>query len=108
MSYRKYGNRRTQRNGMTFDSAAEARRYAELILLERAGHISALEVQPRYELVPKTRDERAVYYRADFRYIEGGAVIVEDVKGAKTRDYILKRKLLKWRYPDVEFREIPA
>ena len=42
---------------------------------------------------------------ADFRYEENGKLVVEDVKGVRTREYILKRKMFKYRYPEIEFRE---
>lgn len=102
----KYHAKKTDINGITFDSAKEARRYLDLKLLERCGDISNLERQVRYELLPKNGHERAVYYVCDFRYNENGKLVVEDVKGVRTRDYILKRKMFKHKYPDIEFREI--
>ena len=92
----KYRNRRTVYDGITFDSQREANRYAELKLLERAGEISDLKLQVPFELIPKQPGERAVKYIADFVYTEDGQTVVEDVKGKKTRDYIIKRKLLLW------------
>ena len=94
----KYRNRKTVYDGITFDSQREASRYAELKLLERAGEISDLKLQVPFELIPKQSGERAVKYIADFVYLEGGKSVVEDVKGKKTRDYIIKRKLLLWRH----------
>jgi len=108
----KYNARRTEVDGITFDSASEAARYVELKLLERAGKISGLELQPRYELIKAfTTDSgehiRGITYVGDFRYVDKtGAVIVEDVKGMKTDVYKIKRKLLLWRYPDINFVEI--
>ena len=95
----KYGNRKVKLNGETFDSSKEARRYGELVLLERAGQISHLERQVKYGLIPSQyRDgkciERAVQYVADFVYYEDGKKVVEDAKGFRTKDYILKRKLM--------------
>lgn len=95
----KYHNDR--KNG--FDRRKEARRYAELLLLERAGKISGISTQVKFELIPKQYykgkfAERPVYYYADFVYTEDGEVVVEDVKGFKTKDYILKRKLMLQRY----------
>ena len=83
---------------MHFDSKREANRYAELKLLERAGEISDLKLQVPFELIPKQPGERSVKYIADFVYLEGGKSVVEDVKGKKTRDYIIKRKLMLWRH----------
>lgn len=84
------------------------RRYAELKMLERAGEISELELQPRFELCPATKHGRAIFYVADFRYRENGEVIVEDVKGHKTEVYKLKKKLLLAKYPMLNFREVRA
>ena len=105
MTSSKYRARKTEIDGIVFDSAKEARRYLDLKLLERCGEIKGLELQVRYELLPKNGCERAVHYVADFRYEENGKLVVEDVKGVRTREYILKRKMFKYRYPEIEFRE---
>ncbi len=98
---RKYGNRKVVLNGIKFDSLREAERYGQLQLLERAGQITDLELQPRFELIPKQRrddgkPERACEYVADFRYTDTatGQTVIEDAKGMRTRDYIVKRKLM--------------
>ncbi|MBX6966011.1 DUF1064 domain-containing protein [Alcaligenes faecalis] len=98
---RKYGNRKVTLGGHQFDSAREATRYSQLQLLERAGQIKGLELQPRFELIPKQRrddgkPERACEYVADFRYTDTrtGQTVIEDAKGMRTRDYIMKRKLM--------------
>lgn len=95
----KYRNRKTTRNGITYDSAKEARRHAELLLLERAGVIQGLRRQVKYELLPVQRingraAERPCSYIADFVYTENGALVVEDVKGYRTPEYRIKRKLM--------------
>lgn len=105
----KYGSRKTVVDGITFDSKAEARRYGELKLMERAGAISDLELQPSFEILPAFRDAsgaryRAIKYLADFRYIENGKAIVEDVKGMETPEFKLKRKMLLSRYPETILR----
>ena len=69
---------------------------ANLNALQRAGIISQLREQPVYELVPKQDGERPVLYVADFDYIENGKLVVMDTKGFKTKDYVIKRKLMKW------------
>lgn len=98
----KYRNKKTEIDGILFDSKKEAARYAELKLLEKAGEIKDLELQPKFELMPKQkgkyRNERNCVYIADFSYFENGEKIVEDVKGKKTRDYIIKRKLMLEKY----------
>ena len=84
----KYFARPTIVDGIKFASAKEARRYGELKLLQMAGKISQLELQPRYKLVIE------VTYVADFRYVEKGETIIEDVKGCLPREYKLKRKAM--------------
>ena len=95
----KYRNKKITRDGMTFDSLKEYRRYCELRLLERANAITDLQRQVKYELIPSQRIngkvvERACTYVADFVYQKDGETIVEDTKGFRTKDYIIKRKLL--------------
>ena len=99
----KYRNRKTVLDGVTYDSAKEARRGAELRLMERAGLIQDLCAQVKYILIPaQKRDgkliERPVTYVADFVYTENGETVVEDVKGVRTKEYIIKRKLMLWEY----------
>jgi hypothetical protein len=111
----KYGNKKITVGGITFDSRREAKRYQELYFLQKAGKISDLELQKRFELVPaqyetferygkkgqRLKDgqrcvEKAVFYVADFCYVQDGQQVVEDTKGVRTKDYIIKRKLLLW------------
>lgn len=97
----KYGSRKVTRDGMTFDSQKEYRRFCELSLLERAGKVKDLQRQVKFELIPSQRIggkvvERACNYIADFVYTENGKKVVEDTKGFKTTDYIIKRKLMLW------------
>lgn len=95
----KYRARKTEVDGIVFDSKLEAHRYRELQLLERAGEISDLQRQVKYELIPSQKldgkvVERAVTYVADFVYTENNKRVVEDTKGVRTKDYIIKRKLM--------------
>lgn len=106
----KYYSKKVTRDGMTFDSVKEYKRYCELRLLEKAGAISNLQRQVEFELIPTQREpdtigarggikkgkviEKAVTYVADFTYKENGSLVVEDVKGYRTKEYILKRKML--------------
>lgn len=104
----KYHNKKTVINGITFDSKKECNRFLELSILQKAGEISGLERQKKFEVVPKTKGERASYYVADFVYIRKGRVVIEDVKSSITKRnpvYILKRKLIKYLYPEYEFIE---
>lgn len=86
-----------------FDSKFEAQRYQELAYLEKANVITNLRCQVKYELIPSQKrpdgsTERAVNYIADFVYSDGKNVIVEDVKGVKTPEYVIKRKLMLQKY----------
>lgn len=85
-------------NGIRFDSKAEMARYGSLRLLELTNQISDLELQPVFELPGKVR------YRADFKYVENGKTIVEDVKGFETASWKIKKKLFLETYPDLELR----
>lgn len=87
--------------GETFDSQKEAYRWQELRSLLDHGEISDLRRQVAYQLIPSQRDvlghviERPVTYIADFVYTDkDGNEIVEDAKGMKTREYVLKRKMM--------------
>ena len=95
----KYKNIKTTVDGIKFDSKREAKRYAELKLLEKAGEISALELQRDYQVIEPVVicgiRQRAIIYRADFVYCRNGQVVVEDVKGMRTDAYKLKRRLMK-------------
>lgn len=125
MAWRNYGTKykakKTVLDGITFDSKKEADRYAELKLLLKSGEITDLRMQVEYELIPtqyapsittprgKAKRgpvlERAVKYKADFVYNENGVEVVEDVKGFRTKEYIIKRKLLLWRY-GIQIKEV--
>jgi len=93
----KYHNRKAMYQGIQFDSHKEMNRYRELQLLERAGLIRSIELQPRYDLI--VNGHKLGFYRADFRYKEvtTGTVVTEDVKSpaTKTAVYQLKKKLVK-------------
>lgn len=101
----KYHAKKTEVAGMVFDSKKEANRFMELQLLEKAGLISDLKRQVKFELIPKTATERPCNYYADFVYTENCKLVAEDCKGYRTKEYLIKRKLMKWRYPDYMFRE---
>lgn len=107
--YRKYHNTKTVADGIKFDSKLEAERYAQLKILERAGVIRELELQPSFELLPSFRKNgktwRKTVYKADFRYIlvKDDRIIIEDVKGSTaviTDVFRLKQKLFEYKYPD--------
>jgi hypothetical protein len=109
----KYRNRKVKTSdGITHDSRKEALRWQELKRLEEAGKIYELRRQMEFLLIPPQYEyiqtgkrkkrkvvERACVYRADFVYHdENGNLIVEDVKGLRTRDYIIKRKMMLYVY----------
>ena len=107
----KYGNKKVEVDGIVFDSKREARRYLELTLLEKAGEIRNLERQVKFELIPSQRIdgkvvERSCDYVADFTYYDkDGRYVVEDTKGMKTKDYIIKRKLMLYIHK-IRIREV--
>lgn len=109
----KYGAVPTTVDGVRFDSAKEATRYGELKVLEQAGEIWDLELQPRFVLlVPSTSGQlmRAATaitqggtfklgeYRGDFKYHDKSGIVVEDVKGFKTPLYRWKKKHVEAQY----------
>lgn len=95
----KYGNKKTGKN----DSKKESLRAADLHLQEKLGIIHDLQEQVKFELIPAQYEiingkrvciERACNYIADLVYIKDGELVVEDPKGLRTKDYIIKRKLM--------------
>ena len=112
-SYRgnsKYKNSKITIGGNTFDSQKEYRRFCELSLLEKVGKVTDLQRQVKFELIPAQRIdgkvmERACNYVADFVYTENGKRVVEDTKGYKTKDYIIKRKLMLYVH-GIRIREV--
>ena len=110
----KYGNHKVTIDGETFDSKHEANRYLELKMLEKAGKISLLQRQKKFLLVPAQYEpdtvgprggkikgkliEKEISYYADFVYFdeEEKDFVVEDAKGVRTPEYVIKRKLLLW------------
>ena len=119
----KYHNQKIQTSdGIIHDSKREARRWMELKLLERAGLIKDLQRQVEYVLIPTQREpdvigkrggiikgkviEKQVSYVADFVYKDkDGNEIVEDTKGFRTKEYILKRKMMLWIH-GIRIREV--
>ena len=102
----KYHNKWVIIDGIKFQSEKEGKRWQELRMLERAGEITLLARQVKIELVPKSNLFRAVYYVADFVYVDKrtGKTVYEDVKGVRTDVYKLKKKLLYWRH-GIEIKE---
>ena len=101
---------------MHFDSKREARRYMDLWLMQRAGEISGLRTQVKYELIPKQvhkdgTKEKGIDYVADFVYEQGGETVVEDSKGfrdtssASYRLFVMKRKMMLY-FHGITVREV--
>lgn len=114
MKRHKYRAKKTTIGDIAFPSAKEAQYYVDLKLLQRAGEVVKIELQPEFVLQEAYRDKngkhiRAIKYRADFRVTyKDGRVVVIDVKPSKdfnTREYQLKKKMFLYRYPDIEFEE---
>lgn len=98
----KFGARKVTFDGIEFASKAEANRYNQLKLMERARQIKALAVHPKYPL--KVNGTLIGVYTADFVYFEGGRQIVEDVKGMVTAHASLRMRVFMALYPTHELR----
>ena len=113
LSYNKFRNRKTEVNGIKFDSKKEATEYVKLKHDLDTGKIKTLRLQVPFKLLPKQSDtitgkliERAVVYKADFVVKElNNSETIIDVKGIRTQLYILKRKLMLFVY-DIKIKEI--
>lgn len=112
--YGKYNNKKIIIDGIEFDSKKEGYRYKELKLLQRAGLIKDLKLQTKFELQPSFKRNnktiRAITYKADFDYLtKDNRHIIEDVKSKATEKdkvYRIKRKMLQYKYDNIEFKEI--
>lgn len=107
----KYGNRVTEVNGIAFDSKKEAAYYEDLLWRQRTGAVKSIELQPKFVLQPGYKREgkkiRPIIYKADFKVTEAdGNIYYVDTKGMKTPVYLLKKKMLLYKYPDIDFREV--
>lgn len=118
----KYQAQKCEFNGEKFDSRKELQRWLELRLLERSGEITDLRRQVKFELIPVQREldttgrrggvikgkviEHGVSYVADFVYKDKkGNTVVEDTKGMRTKEYVIKRKLMLYMH-GIRIREI--
>ncbi len=109
----KYRNKRTIVDNITFQSRKEAQRYLQLKLLLRGKEITELRLQPRFTLQESFTDvmgvkHREIVYVADFIYkeIRTNVTYVEDAKGMRTKDYLIKKKLFLYEYPQYRFKEV--
>lgn len=119
----KYGNKKAKHDGIIFDSRRERNRYITLSALQRAGEISDLRMQVSFELIPAVYEtvekqlktkvkmvercvQKATHYIADFVYKDkDGNLVVEDSKGVKTKEYILKKKMMR-AFLGIEIKEV--
>lgn len=108
-SRNKYRNNPIIIDGIRFDSTKEGHRWCELQALQKAGIISDLQRQVPYELQPafyfKGKKVRPIQYKADFVYTDGSERIVEDVKGVKTQEYKMKKKMMQYIY-GIDIKEV--
>lgn len=105
----KYNNKKTEIDGITFDSKKEAEYYSMLKILKQAGEIKDFGLQPRYELQPKFskngKTYRAITYIADFVIVNlDGTTEVVDVKGVETQVFKIKKKMFEYQYPDLSLK----
>lgn len=106
-NYNRPNKYKTIVDGIKFDSIREAERYQELKLLEEAGKISHLELQPIVVLQDKFiyqgKTIRAITYRGDFAYFDHrvNRGVIEDVKGVETDVFKIKKKMFQKKYGDL-------
>ena len=123
LTHSKYRNNKITLGGETYDSMKEYYRYLDLVLMQQAGEIKELRRQVKYILIPAQREpdtigsrggrkkgkllEREVAYIADFVYIDvsSGETVVEDTKGMRTTDYIIKRKMMLY-FHHIKIKEV--
>lgn len=107
----KYHNRKTVIDGITFDSKKEADYYCELRIRRMAHEITGFDMQVPFTLLDnfkhKGRAVKGIKYIADFvvHYPDGRKEVI-DVKGMRTKEYLIKKKLLLSKYPDMDFVEV--
>ena len=103
----KYGAIKTTLDGITFDSAREASRWGQLVLLQRLGKIKDLDRQVPFRLIPAEKGKRLreLRYIADFVYTDDKGRHVEDSKGFRTQEYRLKKRLM-WHLYGIEVEEV--
>ena len=103
MAYNKYKAVKVNIDGITFDSKAEAHRYSELKIMQAGRLIYDLELQPEFHHM--INGQKMFTYRADFKYIEHGRDVIEDVKGVCTPIFNLKRRIIQAEF-GIEIRMV--
>lgn len=107
--YSKYHAKKTWMKGKVYDSKKEANRAFQLELLAKMGNIHNLQKQVPFVLQEgyvnrQGKKIRPITYIADFTYECDGVLVVEDTKGFETDVFKIKRKMLEYKYPDIDFR----
>jgi DNA-binding transcriptional regulator YiaG len=93
----KYRNKKTEVNGILFDSKAESEYYVHLMELKTIGVVKEFTLQPKYEVLPAFHGQKAVHYIADFRIeYNNGSVYIVDIKGHETAEFKIKRKMYEY------------
>lgn len=107
MAYNKFKNKRTEIDGIKFASKAEAKRYQELKILKAAKEIKEFSCQPKFIIWQAEHSKDKIVYIADFQIEDKwGYDWVEDVKGVETKEFKIKQKLFKDKFPFLELRLI--
>lgn len=106
----KYHAQKTTVDNITYDSKKEAKRATELGYLQKIGQIKDLQRQVRFILQEsyvnnEGKSIRPISYIADFVYSKNNQLIAEDCKGFKTKEYLLKKKIFMFKYPQYKFIE---
>ena len=109
--YSKYRAKKTEYQGIVFDSQKEADAYVELMLMKKAGIVTEVELQPVFTLQPAFtkggQNYRAIKYQADFKVTyKAGYTEIIDVKGYETDVFKIKRKLFEYKYSDLTLKLI--
>lgn len=104
MAYNKYGAKKTEVDGIVFDSKAEAKYYLQLKWMKQGKQIKDFKLQPRFLLQEAFKKDgktiRKIEYVADFEIHNlDGSIEIVDVKGHKTKEFLLKEKMFNKRYP---------
>lgn len=107
----KYHNKIAYYDGIAFDSIKERDYYADVLLpLKWAGEIKSIDMQVSFVLQPPFKHGgksiKGIKYVADFviTYPDGRKKVI-DTKGYRTKEYQLKRKMLLYKYPEIDFEE---
>jgi hypothetical protein len=103
MKRTKYNSSKVEFQGITFDSKQEFDFYLELLSQKERGEISEIQLQPKFELLPKYeyqgKKKQGISYTADFAVVKNGELVIFDVKGMETQQGNMRRKMFEQKYP---------